>query len=144
MISVGSPIVRVAVATALVLASVIVRPATAGPVVGLPDCLGKPQTKPSQVTFACADGNFYAEKLQWTGWGEPFAAAVGTAELNDCTPYCAAGKFHKYRVMLVASGRQKCPDGRQAYAKVEYAFVGKNPTPNATDASVPFPCGPRK
>ncbi len=136
-------IVRVALA-AFLLTGGMVPPAAAAPAMSLPDCLGKPQTKPSQVTFACADGNFYAEKLQWTGWGEPFAAAVGTAELNDCTPYCAAGKFHKYRLIVIASGRQQCPGGRQAYAKVEYAFVGKDPTPNATDASVDFPCRPRK
>jgi hypothetical protein len=140
---VDHPVVRVVLVAAL-LSGGMPRPAAAAPGMSLPDCVGKPQVRPSQVVFACGDGNFYARKLQWTGWGEPFAAAVGAAEVNDCTPYCAAGKFHSYRVMLVATGRQTCPDGRLAYSTVEYAFVGKSPMPAAQNTTARFPCGPRK
>ena len=112
----------------------------------LPDCLGKPVVKPTTVTFACGDGNFLIEKLRWTGWGESFAAATGTFEANDCTPNCAAGHFHAYKGVIVASGSQKCPDGTQAYATVRYAFFGRAPfganAPGSQDPSQTFTCKP--
>jgi hypothetical protein len=114
----------------------------------LPDCLGNPQVKPLDVTIACGDGNFRVENIQWTGWGEPFAAGMGTATVNDCKPYCAAGHFHSYPAILIANGMQRCPNGQKAYAKVTYAFIGRSPYPenaqSSKDAVVPFPCGPRK
>ena len=122
-------------------------PVRAQSTVALPDCIGKPQVRPSEVIFACGDANFLARRLQWTGWGERFAAATGVAEVNDCTPYCAAGHFHSYRVVIIASGHQSCPDGRPAYTTVTYAFVGREPfAPQGThtvDPTVTYPCHPR-
>ncbi len=111
----------------------------------LPDCTGKPVVRPTEVTLACGDGNAVAQKLSWTGWGERFAAAVGTLSMNDCTPNCAAGHFHSYPVVLVAQGSQRCPDGRRAYRLVTYAVLA-NPSqgPGATNSPVPFTCGPRR
>ena len=97
----------------------------------LPDCLGKPKVRPTEVIFACGDANFGARKLRWTGWGEAFAAAVGVAYANDCTPDCAAGKVHNYQAVLVASGSQRCPGGVVAYLQVTIAFVGPSPYPKA-------------
>ena len=133
------------VVLAALLLSAPSAPVAASPVTALPDCLGKPQVRPSQVIFACGDGNFTAQKLTWTGWGEPFAAATGTGEVNDCTPNCAAGKFHTGKIVLIASGSQRCPDGRQAYATVTYAWIGKPPiaTPMG-DPAQRFDCGPRR
>lgn len=115
--------------------------------IALPDCVGKPEIKPKDMTIACGDGNFRIEKIQWTGWGETFAAGVGTGTLNDCEPYCAAGHFHNYPMVVIASGRQTCPNGQPAYAMVTYAFIGRSPLPasaqNAKDASMSFPCHPR-
>lgn len=111
----------------------------------IPDCLGKPQVRPAHLVFACADANFGARGLSWTGWGSRVAAAVGTGYANDCKPYCAAGKMHSYRVVVVASGSVRCPDGRRAYAKAAVAFVGPSPFPKASvrDMTYPLRCGTR-
>ena len=116
----------------------------AATIIALPNCLGKPEVRPSSIIFSCADGYFRVENLKWTGWGEGFAAASGTAVLNDCEPYCARGHFHNYPMLVTASGRQKCPNGLAAYEKVVYAFVGRSPYPtnNAEDAVFHFPCRP--
>ena len=109
--------------------------------IGLPDCLGKPRVRPTSVVLACADGNFSVAKLAWTGWGQSFAAARGTGSLNDCKPNCAAGHFHSYPVILLATGRQTC-HGSPAYASVTYAFITQAPYPVKTikDATIPFSC----
>src|SRR6516165_9610690 len=110
----------------------------------LPDCAGRPVVEPTSVTLACGDGNFSIEKIKWTGWGESFAAGVGTGKLNDCKPYCAAGHFHSYPMFLIATGRQSCPNSQIAYVKVVYAFVGRSPfpqdAPGTQDPSQRFPC----
>ena len=122
-------------------------PVSAQSTIALPDCVGKPQVRPSEVIFACGDANFLARRLQWTGWGERFAAATGIAAINDCTPYCAAGHFHNYRVVIIASGHQSCPDGHPAYTTVTYAFVGRPPFAQqgsqAANPTVTYPCHPR-
>lgn len=115
--------------------------------IALPDCVGKPEVKPKDVTIACGDANFRIEKIQWIGWGEAFAAGMGSGTLNDCEPYCAAGHFHNYPMVVIASGRQTCPNGQPAYAKVTYAFIGRSPLPasaqSVEDASMSFPCHAR-
>lgn len=115
--------------------------------IALPNCLGKPNVKPKDVTLACADANFRVEKIQWTGWGESFAAGMGTANVNDCEPTCVAGHFHSYPMIVIVNGRQTCPSGQPAYAKLTYAFIGRSPFPanaqKVDDASIFFPCRPR-
>ena len=106
----------------------------------IPDCAGAPVVKPASVTLACADAGITADKLQWTGWGSTFAAAVGTASVNTCTPNCAAGTFKSYRIVLIATGSQHCSNGQQAYAKVTYAFIGVSPGAVDPDPTVPFRC----
>ena len=105
----------------------------------LPDCLGKPQVRPAEVVLACADANFGVRRLRWTGWGSSFAAATGVAYANDCTPNCAAGHMHTYRAVLVASGTQRCPNGKTAYSKVTVAFVGPSPYPKSKPADFVYP-----
>jgi len=132
------------VTSVLVLGAGGASPASAQSTIALPDCVGKPQVRPSEVIFACGDANFLARHLQWTGWGEGFAAATGVAEVNDCTPSCVAGHFHSYRVVIIANGHQSCPGGAPAYTTVTYAFVGRPPsgTP-AADPTITYHCGPR-
>jgi hypothetical protein len=109
--------------------------------IGLPDCLGKPRVKPASVVLACADGNFSVAKLAWTGWGQAFTAGRGTGMVNDCKPNCAAGHFHSYPVILLATGRQNC-HSNPAYASITYAFITQAPYPVKTvkDATIPSPC----
>jgi hypothetical protein len=109
--------------------------------IGLPDCLGKPRVKPTSVLLACGDGSFRVTKLAWTGWGQTFAAGRGTGFVNDCKPNCAAGHFHSYPVILLATGRQRC-HGNPAYNSITYAFITQAPYPAKTvkDATIGFPC----
>jgi len=107
----------------------------------LPNCINKaPEARPAEVVFACGDGNLYASKLKWTNWGSSQASATGVLEQNDCTPYCAAGHFHSYKVNLTASGKQRCPNGALAYATVSYTVLDKSyPYPDRKN-SQNFPC----
>lgn len=138
----------IAITAALLLCAAATPGAAAAPTMALPNCAGALEVRPARLTLACGDGNFVARSLQWTGWGENFAAATGFGEVNDCTPDCAGGKFHSYRVVLIASGYQRCPGGRTAYQTITYAWVGRSPfpadAPGAADPRVLFPCTPRK
>jgi hypothetical protein len=106
----------------------------------LPDCGGAPTVQPTSVIIFCGDAGITTEKLQWTGWGGTFAAAVGTATVNLCTPNCAAGNVKHYRVVLIATGRQHCSNGQSAYAKVSYAYIGPQPPNTDPDSSVTYTC----
>ncbi len=132
-------------------AALIGLPAIAAPravaatsVTALPDCSGRAAVKPSHVVLTCADAGISAAGLHWTGWGNAFAAGVGVASVNDCKPYCAAGHFHRYRIVLLASGRQRCPNGRDAYDRVTYAWIGRSPYAqngaNTPDPVIPYRC----
>jgi len=64
--------------------------------------------------------------------------------VNDCTPDCAAGHFHSYRIVLIASGTRRCRAGRTAYRTITYAFIGPSPfpatAPGTTDPVYPTRC----
>jgi hypothetical protein len=128
-------------AAAALGAAVLAAAAQAGGPNAVVNCLGKPVAKPKAIVFACGDGNFGAKTLAWTGWGEPFAAAVGTGYANDCTPTCAAGHFHDYRIVIVASAPKPC-HGKLAYTTLTTAFVGPGPSPGASvaDSTYRFGC----
>lgn len=64
------------------------------------NCLLKPQTRPSSFILTCADANDVLAHLHWVSWGSAAAFATGTEQINDCTPYCAAGKFINYPVLV--------------------------------------------
>ena len=109
----------------------------------LPDCVGVPHSKPSEVILACGDGNVAAQKLKWRNWGQSSAHASGVLGMNDCTPDCARGHFHSYQASLTTSGEQRCPDGKIAYKTVTYHVEDPNwPDPNNRDSSFDFPCKP--
>ncbi len=121
--------------------SVAPRPARAAESIGIPDCLGVPRVRPTSIMLACGDGGLIANGLTWTGWGAGFAAARGTASANDCTPNCAEGHFHTSPVVLIADGRERCPDGRPAYARITVAWPA--PAARSPQLAVPTPCGNR-
>jgi hypothetical protein len=128
----------VAAAIVLLAAALVPQSAPASPVMALPDCSGKLQVRPSQVIFACGDGNFFAHGLRWTNWGASSTSATGTGQFTDCTPNCAQGKAHSAPIKVIASGRQSCPGGRPAYASVTFAWIG--PSPGRAPFSMRFPC----
>jgi len=132
---------RVLFVVLAMLALAVASGALAGPAANptvLPDCLGKPQSAPTEITLACGDGNESLFGIRWTGWGSSFAAGLAKISINDCKPNCAAGTDHNYPVVVVVSGRQTCkPGGEPAYVKVTIAFVDAKPH---TAASQTFPC----
>ena len=69
------------------------------------DCPGQhAMVRPKSFVLACADGNAAFVKLAWSTWAPGLASAQGTLVLNDCTPYCAAGHFHRYPALVVLWG----------------------------------------
>lgn len=66
----------------------------------LVDCLFHPEVRPTDFILACGDGNSRLAALHWSTWGAGSATAEGVNIVNDCKPYCAAGRFHSYPVVV--------------------------------------------
>ncbi|MFI1292553.1 hypothetical protein ACIQCF_24945 [Streptomyces sp. NPDC088353] len=66
----------------------------------LVDCLWKPRQRPGAFILACGDGNSVLSALHWSQWNDRSATARGFNLVNDCKPYCAAGRFHEYPVIV--------------------------------------------
>jgi hypothetical protein len=64
------------------------------------NCQFKAQVRPSAMILTCADANDVLTSLHWVSWGTGAAFATGIEQINDCTPYCAAGKFINYPVLV--------------------------------------------
>ena len=94
------------------------------------DCPGQHAlVRPKSFTLTCADGNAYFAKLAWTSWTPGLASAKGTLVLNDCTPYCAAGHFHRYPAIVVLWGSKavKGHPGERCYTKLTEILTGQRP-----------------
>ncbi len=59
-------------------------------------CAGKVVYEPSAYVISCADANSELVGVHWSWWTPNGATALATYSANDCTPNCAAGKFHNY------------------------------------------------
>ena len=46
---------------------------------------------------------------------------------NDCTPYCAAGHFHRYPALVVLWGSKAVGSGEHAYTKLTLILTGPRP-----------------
>ena len=55
------------------------------------------------------------------------ASATGTEHVNDCVPYCAAGRFYSYPVNVVLRGSQAAGPGRQRYTTITELYPGVHP-----------------
>ncbi|MFD9096588.1 hypothetical protein [Streptomyces collinus] len=66
----------------------------------LVDCQWNRDVRPTDFILACGDGNSRLAGLNWTHWGGGRAKAAGVNWVNDCKPYCAAGRFHPYPVVV--------------------------------------------
>jgi hypothetical protein len=115
---------------------VAVGAAAQAPLRALPDCAGKPQVRPSSVILSCADANFGVRDVAWVGWGESRAVGIGSAFVNDCSPNCAAGHFHSYPAVVIASGSRRCATNELAYTTITYAFIGPSPFPSTAPGTV--------
>ncbi len=66
----------------------------------LVDCFWKAKARPDAFILACGDGNSRLSSLRWSQWDDRAAVAKGTSLVNDCRPYCAAGRFRSYPVVV--------------------------------------------
>ncbi|MFB7215430.1 hypothetical protein [Streptomyces sp. NPDC056255] len=64
------------------------------------DCFSNPQVRPGDFLLACGDGNNRLIDIHWSHWGSNTATGRALDAVNDCDPYCAAGKFHTYPVII--------------------------------------------
>jgi hypothetical protein len=93
------------------------------------NCQGHAQTRPGSFTLACADGNDYLTGLSWASWTPKLASGYGTQHENDCIPYCAAGHFHTYPVLVVlwgTAGLRGSP-GIARYTTITLLYTGARP-----------------
>jgi hypothetical protein len=81
---------------------------------------------PKEFVITCADANYALAGLRWHGWGTARATATGSARANDCTPDCASGHFHSYRMTAVADRLTRCGAAR-VYARLTIVYAGPRP-----------------
>jgi hypothetical protein len=86
------------------------------PPVAFSDCLG-PSVRPQDVVLACGDGTESFHAVRWTRWTRLGARAVGTAQIDDCTPSCADGHDHTYPAVLLLDRPRAC-GGRRLFTRV--------------------------
>ncbi|MEU6892429.1 hypothetical protein ABZ934_11660 [Streptomyces sp. NPDC046557] len=131
-----------ALAATAVPASARPAPATAAdppadPVVVV-DCFSKAQVRPEEYLLACGDGNNNLVRLRWETWGPRVATASGTDMVNDCRPYCAAGRFHAYPVTVTLSKPEPWPDrpGVRRFTTIRLLYTDTAPAPAPKDVTL--------
>ncbi|MFI2205079.1 hypothetical protein ACH47Z_30695 [Streptomyces sp. NPDC020192] len=95
----------------------------------LVDCFFHRNVRPQDFILACGDGNSRLTDLQWTQWGPDGAKAIGVNMVNDCKPYCAAGTFHAYPVVIRLSGEKpwKKHPRFQRFSDISLTYTGARP-----------------
>jgi hypothetical protein len=83
-------------------------------------CAHRPSVRPAEIVVACADANFYVERLRWRRWTATDAVATGVAHRNDCKPYCAAGHFHSFSLTIRLSRVVECVSGRREFSRITW------------------------
>ncbi len=81
--------------------------------------------KPRKAILACADANLYVTGLRYSSYGSREAKGTGVFHLNDCTPDCAGGRFHKHGGSIRFFDVVACADGRRYFARARYSFRGR-------------------
>jgi hypothetical protein len=71
--------------------------------VAMMSCAQIDVVRPTSFVISCADGNSYLQKIKWSTWTATSAKATATFTENNCTPYCAAGKFINYPAKVTLS-----------------------------------------
>lgn len=82
--------------------------------------------KPRSIVFACGDGNIFANKISWRSYGGGKATGQAVVHINDCSPNCASGHFHKFRSPIRLKRIERCSDGRLYYTRVRYKGIVSN------------------
>ena len=100
---------------------------------------GKLEQHPAAIVLACADANYALAALKWSGWTLGSASATGQVRANDCTPNCAAGTFHSYKVSVVADRLDICR-GKRVYLRLTLTYPGKRPAGHEKREPWTFTC----
>ena len=87
------------------------------------------QVRPGSFTLACADGNSYLNHLSWSSWTASSASGTGRQMINDCQPYCAAGKFRGYPAHVTFWRSEPVPNhpGQRYFSRVTLRYPGARP-----------------
>ncbi|MFD4243984.1 hypothetical protein ACFWP3_20625 [Streptomyces sp. NPDC058525] len=101
------------------------------------DCFSEAQTRPEEYLLACGDGNNRLVDLRWDTWGPKTATATGTDMVNDCRPYCAAGRFRPYPVTVTLSHPEAWPEepGVQRFTLIRLVYTDTAPAPVPKDVT---------
>ena len=106
------------------------RPTAAAPA-GVPKAYNcrHAQVRPGSFTLACADGNSYLSHLSWSSWTATSARGTGTQMINECVPYCAAGKFRGYPVDVTFWRSEPVPShpDQRYFSRVTLRYPGVRP-----------------
>ncbi len=97
--------------------------------------------KPKGILIACGDGSLYMTGMHWSSWGRKSASGVGTAHLNDCIPFCAAGHFHKYKARIKLTSAHYCRKEKTTqFRRLRLTWVHGTPANTPSKISDPVPC----
>ncbi|MEV0413515.1 hypothetical protein AB0I68_22595 [Streptomyces sp. NPDC050448] len=101
------------------------------------DCFSQPQVRPEEYLLACGDGNNRLVRLSWDTWGPRKATATGTDLVNDCNPYCAAGRFRAHPVMVTLAGPKPWPGHHdiQRFTTIRLVYTETAPSPVPKDVT---------
>ncbi|HYZ52860.1 MAG TPA: hypothetical protein VE733_05025 [Streptosporangiaceae bacterium] len=105
------------------------------------NCLKRAQVRPKSFMLACADGNDYLTGMTWTSWTPTHATATGKQMVNDCIPYCAAGKFHSYPAHVIFSRSEPVArhPGEKYFTRLTLLYPGARPPAYKNGKLVPGP-----
>ncbi|MEU9135024.1 hypothetical protein AB0D33_03470 [Streptomyces sp. NPDC048404] len=106
----------------------------------LVDCFWHPDVRPAEFILACGDGNSRLASLHWSHWNQDSAVARGVNMVNDCKPYCAAGKFHSYPVVVRLDHPQPWKKNPQVqhYTRMTLTYTQNHPDGYAQRVSYPL------
>ncbi|MFH9553073.1 hypothetical protein [Streptomyces sp. NPDC017435] len=106
----------------------------------LVDCFWHAQVRPKNFVLACGDGNSRLVSLHWDSWGRSSARATGVNVVNDCDPYCAAGHFHPYAVVVKLDRPQSWKKHPQVqhYSRIRLTYLGDRPEQFARVVTYPL------
>ncbi|AVH60578.1 MULTISPECIES: hypothetical protein [Streptomyces] len=103
------------------------------------DCFWQPEVRPDDFILACGDGNSRLISLQWSQWLPNSATAEGINVVNDCKPYCAAGKFHPYRVTVRLDDPEPWKKRPQVQHYTQITLVYTDERPDGYERTVSYP-----
>ncbi|MEU9209749.1 hypothetical protein AB0D27_17800 [Streptomyces sp. NPDC048415] len=103
------------------------------------DCFWHSEVRPGDFILACGDGNSRLVSLHWSQWLSNSAVATGFNVVNDCKPYCAAGKFHSYAVVVRLDQPQPWKKRPHLQHYTRMSLVYTNGRPEGFERTVSYP-----